>query len=42
MATNPSGASSGITWSPLENEEEELSSEGFVSMDVEGGGDGEA
>ena len=41
MAVSPVGASSGTTWSPLEDEEEELSSEGPVSLDREDGCDGE-
>ena len=41
MAANPSEASSGTTWSPPGDEEEELVSKGSVLVDGEGGGDGE-
>ena len=41
MAANPSRASLGTTWSPLEDEEEELDSKVSILMDGEGGGDGE-
>ena len=41
MFANLFGASSATTWSLLKDEEEELASEGFISMDAEVGGDGE-
>ena len=41
MVVTPSGASSGITWSPLEDEKEELASEEFVLVDGEGEGEGD-
>ena len=41
MVVNPSSASSGTTWSPPQDEEEEMSLEGPISLDGEDGGDGE-
>ena len=38
MATKPSGASLGTSWSAPEDEEEELSFDGYVSVDGDGGG----
>ena len=41
MAAKPFGASFGTSWSPSEDEDEELSLEGSISMDGEDRGDDE-
>ena len=41
MVGSPSSMSFGTSWSPPKDEEEDLSSEGSISMEGEDGGDGE-